>query len=145
MTKEIDYVELLKLAHEKLGSQSDMIELLKSKLAGSKYTVDLFCVKYKELEKELSVTEKNLGTLQSTFEDIEAVFCDEDGCLIVEPFNSEGLSKWIKSHNLGQQAKGRLDGVAYALNMYCTTMSPKEFPPIGEYYAGQLQAKAPKE
>jgi hypothetical protein len=25
MTKEIDYVELLKLAHEKLGSQSDMI------------------------------------------------------------------------------------------------------------------------
>jgi hypothetical protein len=53
MAKEIDYVELLKLAHEKLGSQSDMIELLKSKLAGSKYTVDLFCVKYKELEKEL--------------------------------------------------------------------------------------------
>jgi hypothetical protein len=25
MAKEIDYVELLKLAHEKLGSQSDMI------------------------------------------------------------------------------------------------------------------------
>jgi hypothetical protein len=32
MTKEIDYVELLKLAHEKLGSQSDMIaELEKDK------------------------------------------------------------------------------------------------------------------
>jgi len=47
--------------------------------------------------------------------------------------------------DLEQQAKGRLDGVAYALNMYCTTMSPKEFPPIGEYYAGQLQTKALKE
>jgi Tfp pilus assembly protein PilN len=33
MTKEIDYVELLKLAHEKLGSQSDMIELLEKKLS----------------------------------------------------------------------------------------------------------------
>ncbi len=32
MNKEIDYVELLKLAHEKLGSQSDMIELLKGKI-----------------------------------------------------------------------------------------------------------------
>ncbi len=32
MAKEIDYVELLKLAHEKLGSQSDMIELLKGKI-----------------------------------------------------------------------------------------------------------------
>jgi hypothetical protein len=29
MTKEIDYVELLKLAHDKLGSQSDMIAELK--------------------------------------------------------------------------------------------------------------------
>jgi hypothetical protein len=29
MAKEIDYVELLKLAHEKLGSQSDMITKLK--------------------------------------------------------------------------------------------------------------------
>jgi hypothetical protein len=32
MTKEIDYVELLKLAHEKLGSQSDMIAELKKEL-----------------------------------------------------------------------------------------------------------------
>jgi hypothetical protein len=62
-----------------------------------------------ELEKELSVTEKNLGTLQSTFEDIEAVFCDEDGCLIVEPFNSDGLSKWLKLHKLEQQSKALSD------------------------------------
>jgi hypothetical protein len=47
--------------------------------------------------------------------------------------------------DLEQQVMGRLDGVSYALNMYCTTMSPKEFPPIGEYYAGQLQAKSLKE
>jgi hypothetical protein len=33
MTKEIDYVELLKLAHEKLGSQSDMIAELEKKLS----------------------------------------------------------------------------------------------------------------
>ena len=45
---------------------------------------------------------------------------------------------------LEQQAKGRLDGVAYALNMYCTAMSPKEFPPIGAYYASQLQDKTLK-
>jgi hypothetical protein len=31
---------------------TDRISELESKLAGSKYTVDLFCVKYKELEKE---------------------------------------------------------------------------------------------
>lgn len=43
---------------------------------------------------------------------------------------------------LEQQAKGRLDGVAYALNMYCTNMSPKEFPAIGDYYANKLKAKA---
>jgi hypothetical protein len=49
------------------------------------------------------------------------------------------------SYGLEQQAMGRLDGVAYALNMYCTTMSPKEFPPIGKYYADQLKGKALKE
>jgi hypothetical protein len=53
--------------------------------------------------------------------------------------------KELLQRDLEQQVMGRLDGVAYALNMYCTTMSPKEFPPIGEYYAGQLQAKALKE
>jgi uncharacterized coiled-coil protein SlyX len=50
-----------------------------------------------ELEKELADTESNLASLQSKFEDIEAVFCDEDGCLIIEPFNGEGLSKWYKA------------------------------------------------
>ena len=51
-----------------------------------------------------------------------------------------------QARNLEQQAKGRIDGVAYALNMYCVHMSPKEFPAIGEYYAGQVlnQAKALK-
>ena len=44
--------------------------------------------------------------------------------------------------DLEQQAKGRLDGVAYALNMYCTNMSPKDFPAIGDYYANKLKAKA---
>jgi hypothetical protein len=57
------------------------------------------------LEKERAHTENNLASLQSTFEDIEAVFCDEDGCLIIEPFNGEGLSRWFKANNLEQQAK----------------------------------------
>ena len=35
MTKEIDYVELLKLAHEKLGSQSDMIAELEKRLSNA--------------------------------------------------------------------------------------------------------------
>ena len=42
---------------------------------------------------------------------------------------------------LEQQVKGRLDGVAYALNMYCANLSPKEFPAIGDYYANKLKAK----
>ena len=97
-----------------------------------------------ELEEELAVAECNLGSLNSTFEDIESVFCDEEGCSVFEHFDGEGLSQWLKVNNLEQQAKGRLDGVAYALNMYCTAMSPKEFPPIGAYYASQLQDKALK-
>jgi predicted nuclease with TOPRIM domain len=61
-----------------------------------------------ELEKEratltedLLETESNLASLQSKFEDIETVFCDEDGCLIIEPFNGEELSKWYKSLKAG--------------------------------------------
>ena len=42
MTKEIDYVELLKLAHEKLGSQSDMIAELEKELeAAMTFNVDV--------------------------------------------------------------------------------------------------------
>ena len=42
MTKEIDYVELLKLSHEKLGSQSDMIGLLEKELeAAMTFNVDV--------------------------------------------------------------------------------------------------------
>jgi hypothetical protein len=47
MTKEIDYVELLKLAHEKLGSQSDMIAELEKELK-----------KYKCLEGDLIYIDK---------------------------------------------------------------------------------------
>jgi ABC-type transporter Mla maintaining outer membrane lipid asymmetry ATPase subunit MlaF len=49
MTKEIDYVELLKLAHEKLGSQSDMIAELEKTL---KDTAIIWGGKLQELEKE---------------------------------------------------------------------------------------------
>jgi hypothetical protein len=53
------------------------------------------------LTEDLLETENNLASLQSTFEDIEAVFCDEDDCLIIEPFNGEGLSKWYKALKAG--------------------------------------------
>ncbi|MFT7372058.1 MAG: hypothetical protein ACI9T9_000739 [Oleiphilaceae bacterium] len=59
-----------------LADIKELVELrnanaeLESKLAGSKYTVDLFCVKYKEIEKDLksclSMLEnfyKNTGSL----------------------------------------------------------------------------------
>lgn len=69
-----------------------------------------------ELEKErdfltddLLETQDNLASLQSAFEGIELVFCDEDGCPLIEPFNSDGLSKWIESFKLTQQAKGISD------------------------------------
>ncbi len=53
MTKEIDYVELLKLAHEKLGSQSDMIaEIVHNYTALSKAN-QWFIKRIAELEKEL--------------------------------------------------------------------------------------------
>ena len=51
------------------------------------------------------------------------------------------LEKERDIRDLEQQAKGRIDGVAYALNMYCVHMSPKEFPAIGEYYANQVLNK----
>ena len=53
MTKEIDYVELLRLAHEKLGSQSDMIaEIVHNYTALSKAN-QWFIKRIAELEKEL--------------------------------------------------------------------------------------------
>jgi hypothetical protein len=55
-----------------------------------------------ELEKELADTENNLASLQSKFEDIETVFCDEEGCPLIEPFNGEGLSKWYKALKEGK-------------------------------------------
>jgi hypothetical protein len=120
MAKEIDYVELLKLAHEKLGSQSDMIAELEKECVNAKnYMVDL---------------SKTIINYSSQIEKLEMKVLEY----------SIALSAPDEIRDLEQQVMGRLDGVAYALNMYCTTMSPKEFPPIGEYYAGQLQAKALK-
>jgi hypothetical protein len=52
-----------------------------------------------------------------------------------------GCAELLEVNNLEQQAKGRIDGVAYALNMYCTSMSPKEFPAIGAHYASKLDRK----
>ena len=89
-----------------------------------------------ELEKErealtedLLETENNMASLQSRFEDIEAVFCDEDGCLIIEHFDGEGLSKWFKGNNLEQQANG-IEATANKMNdIYTTEHNSKAVPP----------------
>jgi predicted CopG family antitoxin len=55
MTKEIDYVELLKLAHEKLGSQSDMIaELEKEKERLTQY-YDMWKGQWHELNNRMPI------------------------------------------------------------------------------------------
>jgi hypothetical protein len=56
MAKEIDYVELLKLAHEKLGSQSDMIA---------------------ELERNILMLEQYNGGVESLIKDIKAHNLDQ--------------------------------------------------------------------
>jgi hypothetical protein len=75
---------------------------------------------YQKLEKERD------QILKSAL-DSESNYCD--------------LKDSLQAHNLEQQAKGRIDGVAYVLNMYCTHMKPSEFPDIGKYYASKLKAK----
>ena len=63
MTKEIDYVELLKLAHEKLGSQSDMIAELEKELKKYKCLEgDLIYIAKKELlQRDLEQQAKGLS------------------------------------------------------------------------------------
>jgi hypothetical protein len=118
--------------NEKLGSQSDMIAELEGKIfkqsQESKEAVSRAIEIILEADAKIAELEKELKKYK----------CLEGDLIYID-------KKELLQRDLVQQAMGRLDGVSYALNMYCTTMSPKEFPPIGEYYAGQLQAKAPKE
>jgi hypothetical protein len=58
---DIGRSQLFELAASRITQlDKEIVELrkanaeLESKLAGSKYTVDLFCVKYKELQRELA-------------------------------------------------------------------------------------------
>jgi ABC-type phosphate transport system auxiliary subunit len=95
--------EVLKYANEGLGFEIIELEKENTSLNDQNKRV---CTEVAELEKELAHTENNLASLQSKFEDIEAVFCDEEGCLIVEPFNSKELSKWFKGNNLEQRIAG---------------------------------------
>ena len=94
----------------------------------------------KRLNKRIAELEKELATSKPPpnlvwFERSDVLGLDQQQTGVID------LSKFA----LEQQVKGRLDGVAYALNMYCTNMSPKEFPAIGDYYANRLKTKALKE
>jgi hypothetical protein len=66
-----------------------------------------------ELEKEcdaltddLIETQNQARDAENNIEDIESVFCDEDGHPLIEPFNGDGLSHWIAKRDIEQQAEG---------------------------------------
>jgi hypothetical protein len=70
-------------------------------------------VKIAELEKDpddltddLIETQNQAREAENKLEDIESVFCDEDGCPLIEPFNGDGLSRWIAKRDIEQQANG---------------------------------------
>lgn len=58
------------------------------------------------LTDDLLETQDQCRQAENKFEDIESVFCDEDGCPIIEPLNSDGLVSWLQVHILEQQARG---------------------------------------
>ena len=88
MTKEIDYVELLKLAHEKLGSQSDMITELEKLLRDIEHAM--------RNENELLEMQKNQDV-----RDLEQ--------------QAKGVSDFFKSHkpriSMGKSAIWEIDDV----------------------------------
>lgn len=59
-----------------------------------------------ELTDDLIETQNQCSEAENKLEDIELFFTDQDACPIIEPLNSHGLQKWLKAHNLEQQAKG---------------------------------------
>jgi hypothetical protein len=70
MAKEIDYVELLKLAHEKLGSQSDMIADIERRLNISECMVDNLRSVKAEMEAERYLKDKRIAELESVIESL---------------------------------------------------------------------------
>ncbi|MGJ8681636.1 hypothetical protein [Paraglaciecola sp.] len=68
-----------------------------------------------KLTRDLTETQNQYREAENKLEDIELFFCDEDGCPIIEPLNSDGLESWIEAHNLEQQAKG-VNDVALEIN-----------------------------
>lgn len=53
-----------------------------------------------ELTDDLIEAQNQCREAENKLEDIELFFCDEDGCPIIEPLNSDGLESWFKAHNL---------------------------------------------
>jgi hypothetical protein len=57
------------------------------------------------LTDDLLETQEQCRQAENKFEDVELFFCDEDGCPIIEPLNSDGLVSWLQAHNLEQHIK----------------------------------------
>jgi hypothetical protein len=94
MTKEIDYVELLKLAHEQLGSQSDMIAELEGKIfkqsQESKEAVSRAIEIILEKDDKIAELEKERGELIKEFAEAE---CMGDLAKITRQYGYEALEE----------------------------------------------------
>jgi hypothetical protein len=99
---EISYIELLRMAHEQLDSQSAMIKLLEQTL---KDTAIIWGEKIAELEKERDVYASAFHQLKGEF-----LRCDNCGyqseCKDFDIFNG-GTVDWLQAiRDLEQQSKG---------------------------------------
>jgi hypothetical protein len=130
MTKEIDYVELLKLSHEKLGSQSDMIAELEGKI-------------FKQSQESKDAVSRAIEIILEADAKIAEL---ESNILMLEQYNGsvESLIKDIKAHNLKQQAKGVNDFA----NKFCgdaTTSYQVQLTIDSHCWCEMLDSKALKE
>ena len=102
MTKEIDYVELLRLAHEKLGSQSDMIAELKK----VRDKIDPLIMELLKCCDGLSTEfgQSNFGAANEWVRHIDNAYTK-----YTDAIDDHTSEKLLEAHNLEQQAKGVYD------------------------------------
>jgi hypothetical protein len=110
MTKEIDYVELLKLAHEKLGSQSDMIAELEKENLLLKQVEQIFndspdltfdcCERLFEEEFEAHNLEQQAKGCFEAILNINAYSKNGSAFILVRDANNFGVKKQLQAKAL---------------------------------------------